>query len=60
MHIAPGFTSRYRVTKLIYLEEAEDVMSAIAREKQVKRWSRRKKEELIATTNPEWNELKIW
>jgi putative endonuclease len=52
-----GFTSRYNLTKLIYVEQHSDVRSAIEREKQLKSWSRRRKEELIATSNPTWQEI---
>ncbi|HTY81470.1 MAG TPA: GIY-YIG nuclease family protein [Dehalococcoidales bacterium] len=53
----PGFTSRYGLTDLVYFEAGEDVFSAITREKQIKCWLRRKKIELIETTNPEWKDL---
>ncbi len=43
----PGFTSKYRVDQLVYCEESTDVHAAIAREKQIKGWLRRKKVELI-------------
>ena len=56
MHI-PSFTSRYRVTKLVHWEEYEDVRDAIAREKQIKRWSRAKKVALIEQNNPDWLDL---
>ena len=52
-----GFTSQYNVNKLVYFEQTSDVLSAIAREKQIKSWSRKKKNELIESTNPEWNDL---
>lgn len=52
-----GFTSRYNLAKLIYVEQHSDVRSAIEREKQLKSWSRRRKEELIATSNPTWQEI---
>ncbi len=52
-----GFTKRYNVTWLLYYEEIPDPESAIAREKQIKSWSRAKKEELIARTNPLWVDL---
>lgn len=52
-----GFTSRYNLTKLIYVEQHSDVRLAIEREKQLKSWSRRRKEELIATSNPTWQEI---
>ena len=52
-----GFTTRYNITKVIYVEEYADIRNAIEREKQIKSWSRRKKEELIATQNPSWRDL---
>ena len=45
----PGFTANYRCKKLIYYEHSTDVRDAIAREKQIKNWSRAKKVKLIAT-----------
>jgi putative endonuclease len=45
----PGFTANYRCKKLIYYEHCTDVRDAIAREKQLKKWSRAKKVALIAT-----------
>ncbi len=56
-HFVGGFTRRYKVNKLVYYEMTEDVSSAIAREKQIKSWSRKRKEELIASLNPTWTEL---
>ena len=53
----PGFTSQYRVTKLAHWETYEFVQDAIAREKQIKRWSRDKKIELINRHNPDWKDL---
>ena len=53
----PGFTADYRCSKLIYYEHCTDVPEAIAREKQLKKWSRSKKVALIATMNPRWNDL---
>jgi putative endonuclease len=55
--IIDGFTKRYNVTKLVYFESTEDVWSALVREKQIKAGSRKKKEELIASTNPDWQDL---
>ncbi|MBC7765214.1 MAG: GIY-YIG nuclease family protein [Hyphomonadaceae bacterium] len=52
-----GFTQIYNVHKLIYFETSSDVQSVIAREKQIKGWARQKKIDLIATTNPNWNDL---
>jgi len=53
----PGFTADYRCSKLIYYEHCTDVRDAIAREKQLKKWSRSKKVALIATLNPRWIDL---
>ena len=53
----PGFTSAYRCRKLIYYEHSTDVQDAIAREKQLKKWSRQKKVALIATLSPDWKDL---
>ena len=47
-----GFTRKYNVTKLVHYEETTDVHSAIAREKQIKGWVRRRKVELIESRNP--------
>ena len=52
-----GFTKRYNVNKLVYYEETTDVNSAIAREKQLKGWNRAKKNELIESINPNWDDL---
>ena len=52
-----SFTARYSVHKLVYFEETTDVRSAIAREKQIKSWSRKKKNQLIETMNPMWEDL---
>ncbi|MFZ2493043.1 MAG: GIY-YIG nuclease family protein [Thermoanaerobaculia bacterium] len=53
-----GFTHRYNVTKLVYVEVYDEVIDALAREKQIKGWTRAKKEALIATLNPGW--LDLW
>jgi len=52
-----GFTKKYNVDKLVYFEETDDVLSAIAREKEIKKWRREKKDMLVVTINPDWNEL---
>ena len=52
-----GFTARYNIGQLVYFEETADVREAIAREKQIKRWSRRKKIALIESLNPTWADL---
>ena len=53
----PGFTTRYRVNRLVYYETTNDIRTAIAREKQIKGWVRRKKVSLIEAVNPNWNDL---
>ena len=55
--IIDGFTKRYNVNKLVYFEQTSDVNSAISREKQLKSFSRDKKENLINHYNPQWNDL---
>ncbi len=55
--IIPGFTKRYNVTKLVYVETFPDAASAIAREKQIKAGPRQKKIDLINAMNPEWKDL---
>ena len=52
----PGFTSRYRITRLVYFEEFGDVRDAIAREKQLKGWVRARKVRLIEQKNPIWQD----
>ena len=57
-HIDPkSFTARYNVDKLVYFEATSDVRAAIEREKQIKSWSRARKNELVASANPEWKDL---
>jgi len=53
-----GFTHRYNIDTLVYVETFSSVHSAIAREKQIKRWRREKKLQLIARENPEWRDLR--
>ena len=53
----PGFTQKYHVHKLVYYEECNDVREAIIREKQIKGWRRQKKNELVETLNPNWDDL---
>ena len=52
-----GFVGKYKLTHLIYFEEFNDVNAAIDRETQLKKWSRKKKEALIAMKNPKWEFL---
>jgi putative endonuclease len=53
----PGFSKRYNTNRLVYYEPCSDIRVAIAREKQLKGWSRSKKEALINTMNPQWTDL---
>ena len=53
----PGFTRQYRVTRLVYFEPTNDPHVAIAREKQLKRWPRWRKERLIEAGNAGWLDL---
>ena len=55
----PGFASRYRLDRLVYLEEHVSIRDAIAREKQVKAWRREKKVALINEENPAWRDLAV-
>lgn len=52
-----GFTKKYNVQKLVYYEEAENPLEAIEREKQLKRWHRDWKINLITKNNPIWKDL---
>ena len=52
-----GFTKKYNITKLVYYEVANLATSAIAREKQIKGWTRKKKIALIESVNPQWKDL---
>ena len=52
-----GFTSKYNVNKLVYYVSSNDIKEAIAYEKRIKGWVRRKKNELIMSFNPEWKDL---
>ena len=53
----PGFTSRYNVNLLVYFESFDYIDLAIKREKQIKKYSRKKKIELINKLNPHWKNL---
>ena len=52
-----SFTTRYRAYKLVYFEATNDVRIAIEREKQIKGWNRKRKDRLIESINPNWNDL---
>lgn len=55
--LVEGFSKKYNLTKLVYYEVFEDITQAIAREKQIKGGSRKKKEDLINSINKEWKDL---
>jgi putative endonuclease len=55
--LAEGFTRKYNVHYLVYFELHEDMNAAITREKQIKKWNRAWKLELIEKGNPEWKDL---
>ncbi len=57
LKLVPGFTKHYGLNKLVYCEATNDVSAAIAREKEIKGWVRRKKVALIHSLNPEWKDL---
>jgi putative endonuclease len=52
-----GFTKKYNITRLAYYEETGDTKAAIAREKQIKGWLRKRKIALIESLNPKWQDL---
>jgi putative endonuclease len=55
--MVPGFTTRYRIDRLVYYECASEARAAIERERQLKGWRRQRKLELIEAENPEWEDL---
>jgi putative endonuclease len=55
--LIPGFTSRYNVNKLVYFEITNDAYAAVSRERQLKGWKRERKNRLVETLNPNWNDL---
>jgi len=55
--LSEGFTNKYNLCKLIYYEFFDEMIEAIKREKQLKRWTRKKKDCLIEKMNPEWKDL---
>jgi len=57
--LVKGFTAKYNTHKLVFAEEYNDIGYAIDREKQLKKWSRARKEKLINEFNPEWEELDV-
>ena len=55
--LVKGFTQKYNVDSLVYYEACANIVVAIEREKQIKAWSRKKKDDLINALNPEWDDL---
>lgn len=55
--LIPGFTAQYNVNRLVFFEETGNVEDVIAREKQIKGWTRAKKIALIESQNPKWQDL---
>jgi putative endonuclease len=55
--LTAGFTSRYNIDRLVYYEVTSDIYSAIAREKQIKAWTRAKRVALIESMNRDWKDL---
>ncbi len=56
-HVVKGFTTQYDLNKLVYYEIYEDELTAIAREKYLKKCYRKTKNKLICNVNPQWNDL---
>ena len=54
---ARGFSSQYNITRLVWFEIYDDPISAISREKQLKKWKRNWKVQLIEARNPKWEDL---
>jgi len=57
--LVDGFTKKYNIDKLLYIEEFNDINTALFREKQIKSWSRKKKIKLIKTANSDFKEIKL-
>ena len=56
-NIVKGFTEKYNVHHLVYYETTSDIQAALQREKQLKKWNRQWKLELVEKENPEWKDL---
>jgi putative endonuclease len=56
-HTVKSFTKTYKVDRLVYYEQFNEALHAIAREKEIKGWRREKKNELVQTLNPKWRDL---
>ena len=58
--VIDGFTKKYNCIKLVWYEQTENVNSAILKEKQMKKWKRLYKENVINEMNPEWRDLSLF
>lgn len=59
--LIPGHAQKYQCRKLVWYEEYQYIRDAIAREKEIKKWRREKKNELVEENNPDWKDLaKDW
>ena len=58
-NLIPGFTSKYNVHKLVFIDQFPTALEAISAEKRVKGWLRKKKIKLISSINPTWKDLSI-
>ena len=59
--LVQGFTTKYNVNKLVYYEQTGDVIAALEREKEIEKWRREKKNNLVTEANPQWLDLsKEW
>ena len=56
-NLIEGFTEKYKLHKLVYYEQHENIYSAIKREKQMKKWQRQWKLEIVEKLNPHWKDL---
>jgi len=57
--LVEGFTKKYNVHKLVYFEEILEILAALEREKELKKWRREKKNKLVEQVNPEWCDLSL-
>ncbi len=57
--LVKGFTKKYNVNKLVYYEVTQDVIAALTREKEIKKWRREKKDRLVNRMNPTWKDLSL-
>ena len=55
--LVKGFTEKYNVHRFVYYEETQDIKVALEREKEIKKWRREKKDNLVIAVNPGWKDL---